>query len=79
MAHAGAFSRRDFIRFSGGLAGGAMLAQACAPPAPSAPGGAADVSKATGTAAPSSAGATGGITVKLPSYVPLPGLAAPRP
>jgi len=54
---------------AGGVAGLALLTEACAPPAPTTP-------KPAGTAS-TGAAAAGGITVKLPSYIPLPGLAKP--
>jgi putative aldouronate transport system substrate-binding protein len=75
MADQGALSRRSFIRLAGGAAGVALLSEACVPQVPNAPAGAPTSSAATKAAGPGAV--TGGITVKLPTYLQLPGLAPP--
>jgi putative aldouronate transport system substrate-binding protein len=72
MPDEGAHSRRDFMRMAGGAAGLALLIEACSAAAPSG----SSAPKAPPTPA-TAASAAGGITVKLPTYVPLAGLANP--
>lgn len=61
------------MRLAAGAAGVSLLLEACTPAAPAPPG----APSGSATSKPGGASAAGGITVKLPTYVALPGLARP--